>query len=70
MRAAEISPVLIHMVHSAEHPEWNVVCTDDKSAQYFVGTEGKDWAHQNTATHTVRICSDSHDVELTFSPYL
>jgi len=36
----------------AKHPEWNVVCTDDKSAQYFVGTEGKDWAHQNTATHT------------------
>lgn len=35
-----------------KHPEWNVVCTDDHSAQYFVGTEGKDWAHQNTATHT------------------
>jgi len=35
------------------HPGWNVVVTDDKHAFYGQGVEGKDWSHQNTATHTV-----------------
>ncbi|KAE9403881.1 hypothetical protein BT96DRAFT_452782 [Gymnopus androsaceus JB14] len=37
------------------HPGWNVVVAyaKDSHAFYGQGAEGKDWSHQNTATHTV-----------------
>ncbi|KAE9398363.1 hypothetical protein BT96DRAFT_36447 [Gymnopus androsaceus JB14] len=35
------------------HKEWNVVITDVKHDFYGQGVQGKDWATQNTSTHTV-----------------